>query len=125
MKLNDSEWTVMNALWDRSPANGRQILEQVGDQTGWAYSTVKTILARLVEKGAIGMGKRANTSLYHPLVSRDSARHSALRSLLDKAFDGTFGSLLQHVVSREKLSKRDWKKLATMLVQLDARGGRD
>ena len=121
MKLNDSEWTVMNVLWDRSPANGREVLEQVGDETGWAYSTVKTILARLVEKKALRMGKRANTSLYEPLVSRDAARQSALRSLVDKAFAGTFGSLFQHMVAEEKLSRRDRDRLQSMLDK--ARGG--
>ena len=121
MKLNDSEWTVMNVLWDRSPANGREVLEQVSDETGWAYSTVKTILARLVKKKALRMGKRANTSLYEPLVSRDSARRSALRSLVDKAFAGTFGSLFQHMVAEEKLSRRDRDRLQSMLDK--ARGG--
>ncbi len=121
MKLNDSEWTVMNVLWDRSPANGREVLEQVSDETGWAYSTVKTILARLVKKKALRMGKRANTSLYEPLVSRDSARQAALRSLVDKAFAGTFGSLFQHMVAEEKLSRRDRDRLQSMLDK--ARGG--
>jgi BlaI family penicillinase repressor len=124
MKLNNSEWSVMNALWSRSPASGREVLEQVGEDTGWAYSTVKTILARLVEKGALRMGKRANTSIYHPLVTRESARQSALASLLNKAFDGTFGSLVQHVVSRERLSKRERETLSSLLIELQTpRGG--
>lgn len=118
MRLSDSEWTVMNALWDRSPAKARVLLERVAE-TGWAYSTVKTILARLVDKGAVEMGKQGNTSVYEPLVSRDSARRSAVHSLLDKAFDGTFGSLLQHFVTEERLSRRDREKLAAMLVELD------
>ena len=99
-------------------------MEQVADRTGWAYSTVKTILARLVDKGAVRMDKRANTSIYDPLVSRESARHSALASLLDKAFDGTFGSLVQHVVSRERLSKRERETLSSLLIELQThRGG--
>ena len=115
MRLNDSEWTVMNALWDRSPASGREVLEQVCGETAWAYSTVKTILSRLLEKGAVRMSKRANTSLYEPLVSQDQARRSALHSLVDRAFDGTFGSLFQHMVAEEKLSKKDREKLEAML----------
>ncbi len=119
MKLSDAEWTVMNAVWERSPASGRDVLERIEDETGWAYSTVKTILARLVDKGALRSRMRANTSLYEPRVTRDQARRTALRSLVDRAFDGTFGSLLQHMVAEEKLSKKDRAKLADMLAELD------
>lgn len=119
MKLSDAEWTVMNALWEKSPANARAVLEHCEAETAWAYTTVKTLLARLVDKGALSVSKRANTSVYEPLVSRTEARHSALRSLLDKAFDGAFGPLLQHMVSDEKLSKRDRRELNSKLEELE------
>ncbi len=115
MKLSDTEWTVINVVWERSPASARDVLELTEAETGWAYTTVKTLLSRLVEKGALRMRKRANTSLYEPLVSRKDARRSAVRSLLDRAFDGTFGGLLQHLVTDEKLSKKDRDKLKAML----------
>jgi predicted transcriptional regulator len=42
-----------------------------------------------------------------------------VRSLLDKAFDGTFGSLVQHIVASEKLGKKEREKLARMLAEAD------
>lgn len=63
MKLSDTEWTVMHVLWKRSPASVRDVLEAVEADTGWAYTTVKTILGRLAEKGVVAVRKRANTSL--------------------------------------------------------------
>lgn len=113
----------MNAVWAQSPASARDVLERVEAETGWAYSTVKTLLARLVEKGALGEHKRANTSIYEPLVTRRQARRSALRALLDTAFDGAFGSLMQHMVADEKLSKKDRRRLAEMLRELDDEKG--
>ncbi len=117
MKLSDTEWTVMNAVWASHPASVRDVLERVGDETDWAYTTVKTILGRLVEKGALSTRKRANVSLFEPLVSRSQARGSALRSLVERAFDGTFGSLFQHMLADEKLSKRDREELASLLAE--------
>jgi BlaI family penicillinase repressor len=119
MRLSDAEWTVMNAVWQRSPASARDVLGRVGAQTGWAYTTVKTMLERLAEKGALRARKQGNTSLYEPLVTREQARRSALRSLLDRAFDGALGSLLQHLVAEERLSRRDREKLARLLHELD------
>jgi predicted transcriptional regulator len=49
MKLNDSEWTAMQAVWEASPASARDILGRVQRETGWAYTTLKTVLALLVE----------------------------------------------------------------------------
>lgn len=119
MKLNDSEWTVMQAVWDSSPASARDVLDRVHAETDWAYTTVKTLLARLVEKGALHEEKQGKTSVYEPLVTRESARKAAVRSLLDKAFDGTFGSLVQHMAGSEKLGKKEREKLARMLAEVD------
>jgi BlaI family penicillinase repressor len=115
----------MQAVWQRSPASVRDVLEKIEGRTGWAYTTVKTMLERLVDKGALSVRKRANASLFVPAVTQQTARRSALRSLVDRAFDGTFGSLLQHLVTEEKLSSKDRVRLAAMLDKLDReKGGR-
>lgn len=119
MKLSDAEWTVMHVLWERSPASARDVLERIGKQTGWAYTTVKTILTRLAEKGVLRERKGEGASLYSPRISRNSARRSAVRSLLDKAFDGAFGTLLQHMAAEERLSPRERAELEAMLERLD------
>ena len=119
MKLSDAEWTVMNATWDHAPVSGRDVLEAVQKETDWAYTTVKSLLARLVDKGALRMRKRANTSYFEPLITRDQARRSALRSLLEKAFDGAVGSLVQHMITAERLSPKDRRALAEMIAEME------
>jgi predicted transcriptional regulator len=121
MKLTDAEWTVMHALWGApSPASARDVLEAIHERTGWSYSTVKTMLARLVEKQAVSARRRGNVVLYEPLVQRDTAQTEAVRSLLDRAFDGVFGSLVHRLVDVGSLSKKDRQKLETLLAELDS-----
>jgi BlaI family penicillinase repressor len=120
MKLSDTEWVVMNALWNGSPATARDVWQRVHTQTAWAYSTVKTLLDRLGDKGAVRIRKRRNASLYEPRVTRSQARRAALRSLLERAFDGAFGSLVHYMVAEEKLSPHDRRELARMLQQLQS-----
>ena len=115
MRLSDAEWKVMTAVWTSHPAAVRDVLEALPADTGWAYSTVKTMLARLVDKGALAMSKRGNTSLFEPLISRQEARRSAVRSLAEKAFGGAFGSLVHHLLDEEKLSGRERAELREML----------
>lgn len=123
IKLSDAEWTVMNAVWERFPASARDLVERLERETQWAYTTVKTLLQRLVDKGALSVRMRANQGLYEPLITREQARRSALRSLVDKAFDGTFGSLLQHMVSAERLSPKDRARLQNLLDEVDGTPG--
>jgi predicted transcriptional regulator len=122
MRLNDSEWTVMTAIWSEvagasadDGVTARDIHGRLEEATGWAYTTLKTLLARLVEKGALAERKVGNQSVFVPRISRDEARTSALRSLVERAFDGTVGSLLLHMAGRERLSKRDREKLLALL----------
>jgi len=119
MKLSDSEWKVMTALWESSPASVRDVLERIGPDTRWAYSTVKTILERLVRKKALRVRKRANSGIFEPLITRSAARRAALRSLIERAFDGAFGPLVQHLFVEEKLSSQERRQLASMLEDLD------
>jgi BlaI family transcriptional regulator, penicillinase repressor len=119
MALSDAEWKVMEALWERSPATVRDVMDRVSKRTGWAYTTVKTILERLAAKGAIRRRRRDRTGWFEPLVTQAKARRSAVKSLLDRAFDGAFGSLLQHLAAEERLSPRDRKRLETLLEDED------
>ena len=107
MQLSEQEWKIMRVVWERSPASARDVLERLERETGWAYTTVKTMMSRLVDKGALSARIRANTSLYEPLITEEMAQGSALHALVDRAFDGTFGNLMAHLFEKEKLTKRD------------------
>jgi len=114
-KLTEAEWTVMQAVWQKSPASARDVLEIVEGETEWAYTTVKTLLARLVEKGVLTERLRGNVSLYEPRVTQGEARVTALRVLLERAFGGSLGALVQHMASEEKLTRKEREKLARLL----------
>ena len=124
MRLTEAEWMVMQVIWRWHPTTAREVLDALAGRTTWAYSTVKTILTRLVEKGALSVRKRANTSRYEPLVSRDEARHVAVRALIDRAFDGSFAPLLRFLLEEEELPAPERKAVADLLAEHEARRGR-
>jgi len=113
-RLSDAEWRIMKVLWSHSPASARSVLEQL-ESTSWAYTTVKTMLDRLVHKGALESTKHGNVSVYRPCISQTQARRQALRALVGRAFDGAFGSLVSCLLSESDLSERDRAVLAEML----------
>lgn len=121
MQLTSTEWKVMNALWQRHPATAREIEAGLEADKPWAYTTLKTLLTRLVEKGAIAETKQANVSHYEPLIEQKDARSEAVESLVERVFDGAAGSLLQHMLNEGKLSRKDRDALAEMLKKDKAR----
>lgn len=123
-ELSDAEWKVIRALWRRHPASARDVLEALHDETGWAYTTVKTLLARLVVKGAAAVRLRANTSLYEPLMTESEARRTEVRLLVDRAFGGASVPLLRFVLAEEKLSAKDRAELREMLDRASGKPGK-
>ena len=115
MKLTKAEWQIMNALWQENPATARELMERLPSRVSWAYTTVKTMLSRLVDKKAIGENKRGNTSLYKPLISQRKARSSAFKLLLDQAFNGATGPLVHFLIEEQKLSDKQRHEILTVL----------
>ncbi len=115
MKLTEAEWQIMNALWQQHPATAREIMDRLPAGVDWAYTTIKTMLTRLVEKRAVSEVKQGNTSVYEPQVSQQKARRSAVRSLLDQAFDGALGPLVHFLAEEEQLTAREKKELRKIL----------
>jgi BlaI family transcriptional regulator, penicillinase repressor len=117
--LSEAEWKVMRALWRLQPATARALLGALAEETGWAYTTLKTMLTRLVEKRAVAEERHGGASVYRALVREEDARGSAVQNLLERAFDGAFGSLVHFMAANERLSASDRAELARLLEQGD------
>ena len=115
MRLSNSEWQIMNALWERYPATAREVSERLPEDNDWAYTTIKTMLSRLVAKKAVSERKRANTSVYDPLITRDGARRSAVASLIEHAFDGAVEPFLGFITKTTTLSDGQRRELLEAL----------
>ena len=119
MKLTDAEWQLMNALWKKHPATARQIETQLPGEVNWAYTTIKTMLSRLVGKRAINERKQGKTSVYEPVITQDKAQRSAFRSLVDQVFEGAMGPLVHCLVEEKQLSAGQRRTLIKILEQED------
>jgi len=115
MKLTEPEWLVMNALWNNHPATVKDIVAQLSGRASWAYTTVKTMLDRLTEKKAVRKKKQGITGFYEPILTRQQARSTALRTVLDHAFDGAFGPMMHFLVEDQKLSPKQRRELIAIL----------
>lgn len=124
MKLTEAEWQIMKALWENWPATARQIADRLPEDINWAYTTIKTMLSRLVDKKAVKEAKKGNVGLYEPIVTRKNAQRIALKSLVNQAFDGAFGPLMHFLVEDQKLTDNQREELLEVLKEGEQTDGR-
>ena len=119
MKLSDTEWQIMNALWKHHPASAREMMEKIEKSPDWAYTTVKTMLSRLVAKGAMSEEKQGNTSYYTPLISENKMRRSALRTIIDRVLGGSLEPVMHYLAEERKLSSEERNELIRILEEMN------
>jgi predicted transcriptional regulator len=115
---SDAEWKVLNALWRKHPANARELLDALHDE-GWAYTTLKTMLTRMEEKRFVTTRMRGNVAWYEPAIERQAAQKRAVRTLIERVFEGATGPLLAHLADDETLSAAERKKLEGWLAEVE------
>jgi BlaI family penicillinase repressor len=118
-ELSQSEWMVMQAIWDRAGEEPEvtvsEILPLIAPQRAWAFSTLKTTMDRLVKKGVLSSRIRGKTAFYRPEITRDAATRGSLGGILDIVLNGAFGPLVAYLAERKGLSRKQIAELEQML----------
>ncbi|MGH8118739.1 MAG: BlaI/MecI/CopY family transcriptional regulator [Rhodanobacteraceae bacterium] len=123
--ISDAESRVMGELWKHAPQASEPIAQTLHADTGWHENTVRTLLNRLVRKGAVRAERDGRRYLYSPVLTRGAWQTRESRSLLDCVFGGRVAPMLVHFSRTEKLSARDVAELRNLVEQLDKKEHRD
>ena len=117
--ISEAESIVMEALWRNSPRSAEELVAELMREQAWQEPTIKTLLNRLLKKGAVSAEKQGRRYLYAPVLSREAWVHGQSRNLLDRLFDGRLAPLVAHFSASGKLSARDLAELKEVLKGLD------
>lgn len=116
-RISEAEHAVMEALWLRSPLSAAEVADRV-EERGWSLPTVKTLLSRLVAKGAAATEPDGRRFLYRPLIARaDYVGHES-RRLVDRLFGGRAAPLIAHLAESEALTDQDIAEIESLLREL-------
>ncbi|MBC3917915.1 BlaI/MecI/CopY family transcriptional regulator [Undibacterium sp. CY18W] len=118
MAISEAESVVMEALWKKHPLSAEEVFAAVLDQQEWQEATVKTLLNRLLKKGAIQAEKDGRRFLYSPLLKREQWIQSESKGFLDRMFDGRIAPLVAHFSQQKKLSRQDIAELKRLIEEL-------
>ena len=117
VKISDAEWDVMEPIWEAGACTAADVIKRLRATHDWNHSTIRTLLARLVEKGALDYQVNGSRYIYRAAISRESCVRHEGRSLLEKAFGGDVGALLAHFVAEASLDRDQLEQLKQMLTK--------
>lgn len=117
--ISDAESVVMDVLWERHPRTAEEVVAALAGRQDWQEATIKTLLNRLLGKGALRAERDGRRYLYSPLLEREAWLSRQSESLLARLFDGRVAPLVAHFSRQRKLSAQDIAELKQLIEGLD------
>jgi BlaI family transcriptional regulator, penicillinase repressor len=115
MRMTHAEWEVMAVVWERAPMAASAVVEELHERKQWSLATVRTLLRRLVNKGALAQEPEGKRYIYRPLVSMEACVRQESESFWERVLGRAPSAALIHLVKRAELSKQDIQEMRRIL----------
>lgn len=120
MQISEAESVVMEVLWAGSPKTAEDVVDALSGEQDWQEPTIKTLLNRLLKKGAISAEREGRRYLYSPVLRREDWVRAQSSSLLERLFGGRLAPLLAQFQAEQGLSAEDRAALRELLERSEA-----
>ncbi|MEQ8300062.1 MAG: BlaI/MecI/CopY family transcriptional regulator [Hyphomonas sp.] len=118
MKISAAELEVLSILWEHPGIAASDVHETLANDKDWTNRTVKTLLARLVEKGAAVTQEDGRRYLYFPAIDEEAYKAKAAGQFIDRVFSGRAAPLVAHLADSRGLTPQDIEELEKLLGEL-------
>ncbi len=115
VELTEAEWTIIKAVWETEPCAAPAVQEKLHKQTAWTYSTVRTLMDRMVAKGLLMAEKVRNLTFYRSAITRRQAQRGELLYALKHAFNGALTPMLQCLLETGDLNAAELAELELLI----------
>jgi BlaI family penicillinase repressor len=115
VELTEAEWAVIKAVWETEPCTAPVIQEKLFKPTGWHYSTVRTLMDRMVAKGVLKAKKEGKLTIYKSVVTRAQAQSGELFYTLKHAFNGALTPMVQCLLDSKHLNTAELAELESLI----------
>ncbi|HEY8592940.1 MAG TPA: BlaI/MecI/CopY family transcriptional regulator [Sphingomicrobium sp.] len=118
VRISEAELQLLQLLWDESPLGAADIAKRVPKERSWSLTTVKTLLARMVIKGAVEAEAEGRRHLYRPAIARETVAARQAGGLIDRLFGGRVSPLVAQLAEEGQLSSEDLDELEALVRSL-------
>lgn len=113
--ITDAEWEIMRVVWTNGEVTSKSVLDILSEKMEWKTSTVKTLLARLVEKEYLETRRDGKQFIYQARVSEEDEMIQVANTLFDKVCNKKKGKMLREVIDEQEMTQEDIRKLQELL----------
>jgi predicted transcriptional regulator len=117
-RISDAELQLLQLLWDESPLGATELAERVPPGRSWSITTVKTLLSRLVAKGALTTESEGRRFRYRPAIARETVAGGQAGGLVDKLFGGRVSPLVAQLAEQREIDPKDLDELEALIRSL-------
>lgn len=114
-ELTEAEWEIIQVVWEHEPCAAPAVQEELVTRKKWTYSTVKTLMDRMVGKGLLTTERIRNLILYRAAITQQQAQRGELLRTVKRAFGGAFTPMMQFMLDSDALSQNEIDELQTMI----------
>jgi BlaI family transcriptional regulator, penicillinase repressor len=114
-RISEAEWRVMKVFWAKAPQTANDVVDALEKTSDWSPKTVKTLINRLVKKGALGFTKEGRTYQYFPEAKEAACVRAESRSFLRRVYGGAIKPMLATFIEHEDLTPDDIAELKRLL----------
>jgi predicted transcriptional regulator len=114
-QLTEGEWVIIDAVWANQPCAAPTVQEKLASKKKWSYSTVKTMMDRMVAKGLLNTERIRNLILYRSAITRKQAQKGEIVRALKRAFDGALTPMMQFLLDSNNLSPEQLDEIGTLI----------
>ncbi len=115
VELTEAEWPVIKVVWETEPCTAPAVTEKLQKATGWTYSTVRTLMDRMVAKGALKAKKEGKITIYNSVITRQQAQRGELFYALKHAFNGALTPMVQCLLESKDLDENELAKIEELV----------
>lgn len=109
--LSNSEWHIMESLWEQSPKTATQLIRAMETETGWSKSTTKTVLRRMEQKGYLAYQEGEKAREYYPLLKREEVVESETSNFINRIYNGSLGLMVNTLVKKQEIPDEEMEEL--------------
>ena len=114
-ELTEGEWAIIRAVWDNEPCAAPTVQEELAGHKNWTYSTVKTMMDRMVTKGLLRTERIRNLILYRSAITRKQAQSGEIMRTVKRAFNGALTPMMQFLLDNNELSPKQLNELEALI----------
>ena len=102
-ELAASDWSIIKVVWELEPCSAGTVQEYLHSTRKWAYSTVKTLMERMVKKGFLRPEKTKNITRYSATISEDEAKRLEIHKIAKRAFNDDPAAMVKFIFENTNL----------------------